>query len=135
MVTFQSLFALKNDDVVKELCWKTKSQLWCRCNLPIMPKAIQHVMAQSLNYWLWNSKTHWQYQFSNFKVNFENNIFEQICILTTSLDIREAFWFQIEHLTKRLKCDQLFHLTRIAPKPKRTLVGNCFFAHFNEFHA
>ena len=102
-LAFLCLFAWKNDDVVKELCWKVKSELWCRCNLSIMAKAIQHVIAPFFNYWLWNSKIHWQYQFSNFKVNFENNRFEQICILTTSIDIREAFWFQIEHLTKRLR--------------------------------
>ena len=42
-LAFLCLFAWKNDDVVKELCWKLKSQLWCRCNLSIMAKAIQHV--------------------------------------------------------------------------------------------
>ena len=51
-LAFLCLFAWKNDDVVKELCWKVKSQLWCRCNLSIMPKAIQHVIAQFFNYWL-----------------------------------------------------------------------------------
>ena len=81
-----------------------KSQLWWRCNISIMAKAIQHVIAPLLNYWLWNSKIHWQYQFSNCMINFENDKFEQIRILTTSIDIREAFWFQIEHLTKRLRC-------------------------------